>query len=146
MRRAARGTQPPAMVRIRTRCGPRPLLRREGRGSSTHQDLIVCPGDSDQAVLPGRANAWGLLDADVHDFWKVAEGLEDLGWRRRTKAGGPLPRSPQPLLEGNLDPIHPLPRAPPLSAWPRPALSYLALPNPTSSINPSPLKPSPAYP
>lgn len=27
------------------------------KGSGTHQDLVVRPGDSDQAVLPSRANA-----------------------------------------------------------------------------------------
>lgn len=29
-------------------------------------------------MLRSRANARRLLDADIHDFWKVAEGLEDL--------------------------------------------------------------------
>lgn len=44
----------------------------------THQGLVVRPGDGDQPLLPGLAGAWGLLDADVHDFGEVAEGLEGL--------------------------------------------------------------------
>lgn len=82
---------------------PRPPVKQEGRESTTHQDLVVCPGDCDQAMLPGGANARGLLDADIHDFWKVAEGLKNLERRGRAGAGGPgpsylKPGSHQPTL------------------------------------------------
>lgn len=57
-------------------------------------------------MLPGGAKAWGLLDADIHDFWKVAEGLEDLGRRGRTAAGDPSHSEP-PVPFGSLDPTNP---------------------------------------
>lgn len=139
-------------IRVSTRT-PRPRVpavgvRRERRGSTTHQDLVVCPGDGDQAVLPSRANTRSLLDADVYNFWKVTEGLEGLGMRGRAEAGGrgPFPSEP-PIRLGSLDPTNPHHKPRPFQPRPAPAPSHLApaKPRPLLSITPhsNPLQPIP---
>lgn len=67
---------------------PSPGVSTRTMGAKTHQDVTVHPCDGDQPVLPCRTHAWGLLDADIHDFGKVTEGLESLRKKGRSEAGG----------------------------------------------------------
>lgn len=67
---------------------PAPRVSTRAAGPKTHQDVAVHPGNGDQPMLPCRTHAWGLLDADVHDFGKVTEGLEKLRKKEQTRGWG----------------------------------------------------------